>query len=60
VPRFLPSFKHFQNPKTINVSTDVLLKCVVNVSVIVLIPLFEELIEVLHSHDMLPVLWRVL
>jgi protein-S-isoprenylcysteine O-methyltransferase Ste14 len=60
VPRFFPSFKHFHNPRTINVSTPVLLKCVVNVSVIVLIPLFEELIEVLHSNDVLPVLWRVL
>jgi protein-S-isoprenylcysteine O-methyltransferase Ste14 len=60
VPRFFPSFKHFHNPQTISVSTEVLLNCVVNVSVIVLIPLFEDLIEVLHSHNVLPVLWRVL
>lgn len=59
VPRFFISFRHFENPRTITVSTDVLLKCVLSVSVLVLIPLIEEFVEVMHARGILPVLWRV-
>lgn len=59
VPRFIFSFRNYRSPSTITVSTATLFKCAVNVSVLILIPVLEELVETLHASGTLPVLWRV-
>lgn len=59
VPRLWPSFGQYRNVEFLEVSTASIRKAALEVVWILAIPLMEDLIEMLHSHLALPVLWTV-
>ncbi len=59
VPRLWPSFRRYVSPERLEVSTRTITKAAIDVSGILLVPLAEDVIRFLHSHNWLPVLWML-
>lgn len=58
VPRFWPRFSNFNSPDTINVHINAVWKIVQNAVGVLLIPQIEDLLELMHQHEIIPTLWH--
>jgi protein-S-isoprenylcysteine O-methyltransferase Ste14 len=58
VPAFLPRWRNYRTRQEIPVSMRAMWKVSMEASLILLIPPVRELVEVLHTYALIPVLWR--
>lgn len=58
IPRLLPSLRHYSSPKTVEVSTRAVRRVTIEAMGVLMIPLLEDLFELLHANGVLPVLWH--
>jgi protein-S-isoprenylcysteine O-methyltransferase Ste14 len=58
VPRLWPRLANYRSPETVTISVHAIRRAAVDASGILLIPAAAELLEVLHRHGIVPVLWR--
>jgi len=58
-PRLWPSFRHYVGLDKLEVSTRVIARAAIETSGVLLVPLAEDVIQVLHSHNWLPALWTL-
>ena len=58
VPRFWPRFSGYVSPKNVTVSTRAIRRVLVDTAAVLLIPQIEDLLELLHEHGAIPVIWH--
>jgi protein-S-isoprenylcysteine O-methyltransferase Ste14 len=58
IPRFLPCFTNYRSPDVLNVPVHAIRRIAVDTIAVLLLPEIEDLLEVLHAHGILPVLWH--
>jgi len=58
VARFWPKFSNYNSPKTIEVNVHSLRRIIMDTAGVLLLPEIEDLIELLHNHGIVPVLWH--
>jgi protein-S-isoprenylcysteine O-methyltransferase Ste14 len=58
VPRLWPRLTNYRSPETITISVRAIRRAAVDGFGILLIPAAAELLEMLHRHGIVPVLWR--
>jgi hypothetical protein len=58
VPRFLPRFRNYQSPPEVVVSPRVIRRAMADMVAVLLLPVVEDMLEVLHRTGFVPVLWR--
>ncbi len=59
VPRFLFRFRNFHERESLVISTKMLKHAIAGSAVAVLIPLMEDVLQMLHNKGMIPVLWKL-
>ncbi|MBN2272322.1 MAG: isoprenylcysteine carboxylmethyltransferase family protein [Sedimentisphaerales bacterium] len=57
-PRFLPRIRNYRSPDTVSVSVHAIRRIAMDTIAVLLLPEIEDLLEVLHAHGILPVLWH--
>lgn len=57
-PAFLPAWKNYHTREDISVSTKAIKRVTLDAALILLIPPGAELVELLHTYHLMPVLWR--
>jgi protein-S-isoprenylcysteine O-methyltransferase Ste14 len=57
-PAFLPAFKKYHSREEISVSIRAVKRVTLDAALILLIPPGAELVELLHTYHLMPVLWR--
>ena len=57
VPRFWPRLGIYRSPPSIMVSTRAIGRVLIDTAAVLMIPQLEDLLEVLHQHGIVPVLW---
>jgi len=58
VPRFWPRLGNYRSRGTVEVSVSAIGRVMIDTVAILLLPEVEDILEVLHQHGILPVLWR--
>ena len=58
VPMFWPRFSGYHSPSMIAVSAKSIRRIAVDTAAVILIPEIEDLLELLHEHHVMPVLWH--
>ena len=58
VPRFWPRFSNYNSPDTIGVNVHSIRRIAMDTLVVLLLPQVEDLLEILHEHGVIPVLWH--
>ncbi len=58
VPRFWPRFRNYRTQKKIMVSVHSIRRVMIDTLGVLLIPEIEDLLELMHEHAILPVLWH--
>ena len=59
VPAFVPAFGRYHSGQEITVPTMAIRRVAVEAVFVLLMPLFEDLVELLHAHSAFPLLWRL-
>ena len=59
VSRFWPNFSNYSSPDVLKVDVYAIRRIAVDTVGVLLLPEIEDLIEVLHSHGIIPVLWHL-
>jgi len=57
-PRFLPCLRDYHSPGVVSVPVRAIRRIAIDTIAILLLPEIEDLLEVLHLHGVLPVLWH--
>ena len=57
-PLFLPRFSSYYTAENITVSVPAIRRILVDTSAVILIPIVEDLLEILHENAIIPVLWQ--
>ncbi len=57
VPRYLPRLRNYQSPPYIEVSVKAIRRMVIDASAVLMIPAVEDLLEMLHDHGIIPILY---
>jgi len=57
VPRFWPNFSNYNSPDSLNVNVHAIQRIAADTLGVLLLPEIEDLLEVLHHHGIVPVLW---
>ena len=57
VPRFLPRFSSYNSPDLLSVPVRAIRRIAVDTVGVLLLPQVEDLLELLHLHGVLPILW---
>jgi hypothetical protein len=57
-PRFWPRFSSYNSPDRLNVDVRAIWRITGNTVGVLLLPWIEDLLEVLHHHGVIPVLWH--
>lgn len=57
VPRFWPNFSNYTSPDPLTVNVHAIWRITMDTVGILLLPWIEDLLEVLHHHGIVPVLW---
>jgi len=57
-PRFWPRLRGYRSRESLVVSLHAVRRVVVDTAAVLLIPMVEDLLEVLHDHAVVPVLWH--
>ena len=58
VPRFWPRLRNYTSSETLVVSVRSIRRVLIDTVAVLLVPEAEDLLEVLHDHGILPVLWH--
>jgi len=58
VPRFWPRFSNYNSPDMIEVSVHSIRRIAMDTAGVLLLPEIEDLLELLHQHGIIPVLWH--
>jgi len=58
VPRFRPRFSNYKSPDMIEVNVHSIRRIAVDTVGVLLLPEIEDLLELLHEHGVIPVLWH--
>ncbi|OHB73066.1 MAG: hypothetical protein A2Z25_06835 [Planctomycetes bacterium RBG_16_55_9] len=58
VPRFWPNFSNYNSPDSFNVNVNAIRRIALDTLGVLLLPEIEDLLEVLHHHGIVPVLWH--
>lgn len=58
VPRFWPSLRHYTGAQMLTVPTRIIARIALDAVGVLLLPLIEDLLELLHEGGVLPVLWH--
>jgi protein-S-isoprenylcysteine O-methyltransferase Ste14 len=58
VPRIWPHLANYRTGETVTISIKAIRRAAVDASGVLFIPVAAELIEILHAHGIVPVLWR--
>ncbi|MCC7291546.1 MAG: isoprenylcysteine carboxylmethyltransferase family protein [Phycisphaerales bacterium] len=58
LPRFIPHFGRLRNMEWVKVSTRSIRRIILETVGVLLLPVFEDLLELLHDCDVIPVLWH--
>ena len=58
VPRFWPRFSNYNSPEMVNVSVRSMRRIAKDTTAILLLPMIEDLLELLHQNGVIPVLWH--
>jgi len=58
VPRFFPRLRNYNRRDTVTVSVRNIRRAMIDAIGVLLIPEIEDLLEVLHQHNIVPVLWQ--
>jgi len=58
VPKFWPNFSNYNSPDPLTVNVHAIWRITRDTIGILLLPWIEDLLEVLHHHDIVPVLWH--
>lgn len=59
-PRFVPDFRQFRSVEWVKVSTRSIHRIMFETVCVLLLPIAEDLIEMLHAREVVPVLWHFL
>jgi protein-S-isoprenylcysteine O-methyltransferase Ste14 len=57
-PRFFPRISNYASPDEVSVSVRAIRRIALDTILVLLVPEIEDLLEVLHGHGILPVLWH--
>ncbi len=57
VPRFWPRFSNYHSPDTIEINVNSIRRIAMDTVIVLLLPEIEELLELLHLYEIVPVLW---
>lgn len=57
VPRFIPNFKNYRSSETVEVPVRMIRRVLLDTAGILMLPEIEDLLEILHSHGIIPILW---
>lgn len=58
VPRFWPRFSNYHSPDTIEINVHSIRRIAMDTVIVLLLPQIEELLELLHQYEVIPVLWH--
>ena len=58
VPRFWPRLRTYRSEETVTVSTRAIWRIAVDTMAVLWIPQIEDVLELLHQHGIVPVLWH--
>lgn len=58
VPRFRPRFSNYNSPDVIEVNVHSIRRIAMDTVGVLLLPQIEDLLELLHEHGVIPVLWH--
>ncbi|OHB42005.1 MAG: hypothetical protein A2Y13_05020 [Planctomycetes bacterium GWC2_45_44] len=58
VPRFWPHFSNYNSPDYIDININAIRRIAVDTVGVLLLPVVEDLLELLHQHNIIPVLWH--
>jgi hypothetical protein len=58
VPLFWPNFSNYTSPETLSVNVRSIKRIAIDTAGVLLLPEMEDLLELLHEHGMIPVLWH--
>jgi len=58
IPRFWPRFSSYNSPDTIEVNVKSIRRIALDTVAVLLLPGIEDLLELLHYHGIIPVLWH--
>jgi len=58
VPRFWPRFSNYNSPDMIEVNVNSIRRIAMDTVGVLLLPGLEDLLELLHQHGIIPVLWH--
>ena len=58
VPRFWPRISNYTSPETIEVNVNSIRRIVMDTIAVLLLPEIEDLLELLHEHGIIPILWH--
>jgi protein-S-isoprenylcysteine O-methyltransferase Ste14 len=58
VPRFWPRFSNYNSPDTIEVNVNSIRRVAMDTVGVLLLPEIEDMLELLHQHGIIPVLWH--
>jgi len=59
VPRFWPRFSNYSSSDTIKVNVHSIRRIAMDTAAVLLLPEIEDLLELLHQHGIIPVLWHL-
>lgn len=58
VPRYWPRFSSYQSPKTLTVPVLAIRRIATDTILVLFLPVIEDLLEILHNHNLIPVFWH--
>lgn len=58
VPRYWPRLSGYESPANVTVPVRAIRRIAIDTAAILILPEIEDLLEILHSHGLLPVLWH--
>lgn len=58
VPRYWPRLRGYESPKRVTVSVRAIRRIAIDTAAVLLLPEVEDMLELLHDHGVLPVLWH--
>jgi len=59
VPSFWPRFSNYNSPDTLEVNINSVRRIAMDTAGILLLPQVEDLLELLHEHGIIPILWQL-
>jgi protein-S-isoprenylcysteine O-methyltransferase Ste14 len=58
VPKYWPRLRNYESPETVPVSVRAIRRIAIDTAGVLLLPEIEDMLEILHDHGVVPVLWH--